>query len=111
MTTTERTFLVECYLPGVTEAQVAEQGDRARAAVERLNAEGQVVTHLGATLIAADEVVFHAFRAQERAVVAAVSQAAGIVFAQIVESVAVGGDAAAAGIGAFLTRKVLSTTP
>jgi hypothetical protein len=93
MDTTDRTFLVECYLPGVTEASVAEAGDRARASAADLVAEGTPVTYLGATLIAADEVVFHAFRASELADVEAISRAAGLAFERIVESVAVGSDA------------------
>ena len=80
----------------MTEVDVIEAGDGVRASAAALRAEGRSVTYLGATLIAADEVVVHAFHASDRAAVEAVSQAAGLVFERIVESVAVGIDEAAA---------------
>ena len=87
-----RTFLVECYLPGVTEAQVAAADGRARAAAAALQQAGRAVEYLGATLLTDDETVFHAFRASDAGVVGEASRAAGLDFARIVESVAIRGE-------------------
>jgi hypothetical protein len=84
-----RMFLVECYLPGVSEADVTAAGDRARLATEALQADGRVIEYLGATLIAGDEAVFHAFRASDAALVGEASRTAGLAFERIVESVAI----------------------
>jgi len=88
-----RTFLVECYLPGVSEADVAAAGDRARAAASALQHTGRAIEYLGATLLTDDdETVFHAFRASDAGVVGEASRAAGLAFARIVESVDIRGD-------------------
>ena len=47
------------------------------------------ITYLGATLIASDEVVLHAFRAPDVIVVGGACQQAGLSFERVVESVAI----------------------
>jgi hypothetical protein len=94
-----RTFLVECYLPGIDEAAVAEAGERARRVAEELLAGGREIAYLGAMFVAADEVVFHAFRASDARVVKQASRSAGLAFARVVESIGVVGDGVAAGLG------------
>jgi hypothetical protein len=86
-----RTFLVECYLPGIDEAGVAEAATRARLAAGELHARGDAIAYLGATLVPADEVVFHAFTAPDAAIVEAASRAAGLSFERVVESTGVPG--------------------
>ena len=86
-----RTFLVECYLPGVDPEAVAEAGRRSDEAARALQATGVDIAYLGATLVAADEVVFHAFTAPDATQVEAASRAAGLAFERIVESIGIAG--------------------
>jgi hypothetical protein len=84
-----RTWLVECYGPGIGESSVAAASDRARAAVEVERAGGADIEYLGALVMPTDEAVFHAFAADEPARVAETSSRAGLRYERIVESVAV----------------------
>lgn len=84
-----RTFLVECYLPDVAESDVVAAGDRAREAADALRARGDEVAYLGALFVAADEAVYHQFRAADVALVTAASRMAGLAFERIVESIGV----------------------
>ena len=84
-----RTWLVECYGPGIGEASVTAASDRARAAVEVERAAGRWIEYLGALVMPSDEAVFHAFSADEAALVAGASSRAGLRYERIVESVAV----------------------
>ncbi len=86
-----RTFLAECYIPGIEESSVAAAATRARAAVRALVAAGERIEYLGAVLVAGDEVVFHTFGAQDPVLVERASRNAGLAFERIVESVAVDG--------------------
>lgn len=83
-----RTWLVECYGPGIGEASVAAASDRARAAVEIVRAGGAQIEYLGALVMPTDEAVFHAFAADEMGRVAEASTRAGLRHERIVESVA-----------------------
>ena len=84
-----RTWLVECYSPGIEEEAVARAGARARAAVDEIGRGEPAIDYLGAFLVAADEVVFHAFAADDEALVEAASRRADLRHERIVESVAV----------------------
>ena len=99
-----RTFLVECYLPGVDQAAVAEAGERARRAADQLVAGDREIAYLGAMLVAADEAVFHTFRASDAAVVREASIAAGLAFERIVESIGIQGDGSAVDPAALLAE-------
>lgn len=81
-----RTFLVECYLPGIDEQAVADAAARAHRATNELNSPRDPIAYLGATLVLADEVVFHAFNALDAAIVEAASRTAGLAFERVVES-------------------------
>lgn len=81
-----RTFLVECYLPGVDEAAVADAGRRACGAVAVLRDAGHAITFSGSTFVPADEVVFHEFAAADAAAVERASRLAGLAFERIVEA-------------------------
>lgn len=87
----ERTFLVECYAPGIDEPAVAAAAACAREVVARLVEDGERLAYLGAVLVAEDEVVFHAFGANDPALVEQASREAGLRHERIVESVAVDG--------------------
>ncbi len=84
-----RTWLVECYGPGIGEATVAAASDRARAAVEIERAAGAEIEYLGALVMPTDEAVFHAFAADDLERVADASARAGLRYERIVESVSV----------------------
>jgi hypothetical protein len=84
-----RTFLVECYAPGIDTASAGAAADRARAAVAGLRSEGRDLDYLGALLMAEDEVVFHAFHADAPALVREASARAGLQFERIVETVGI----------------------
>jgi hypothetical protein len=84
-----RTFLVECYAPGIDAQDVSAAAARARQAAGTLFETGIQLHYLGALFVAADEVVFHAFSATDRADVERASTTAGLQFERIVESVSV----------------------
>ncbi len=86
-----RTFLVECYLPSLDRGEVSAAAARADAAARALGANGDGLAYLGAMLVAQDEVVFHAFSADDAAIVDAACRQASIPFERIVESEAVPG--------------------
>jgi hypothetical protein len=77
-------LLVECFWPGVREADLLDLDQRAAASVEELVAQGEVVSYLGALLMREDEVVICRFQGSEAAVRQAAAKAA-ISFARIVE--------------------------
>jgi hypothetical protein len=82
-----RTFLVECYLPGVDPAEVTAVGARASEAAAAQRGQGRRIEYLGAILVSGDEVVFHRFSAPDPGLVAATCETAGLSFERVVESV------------------------
>jgi len=90
-----RTYLVECYAPGIVQADVARAADRARQAALAAAEEGAPLAYLGALFVAEDDVVFHAFQADALEVVEAASQRAQLSFERIVESVSINARSAA----------------
>lgn len=91
MSPDRRTFLVECYAPGISQDDVEAAAGRARAAAQAAGSGGGPLTYLGALLVADDEAVFHAFQADDVEAVETASRAAGLEFTRIVESVSVRG--------------------
>lgn len=85
-----RTYLLECYKPGLERAEVEFAIDRARAAAANLRDEGREVEHVGAILVPEDEVVFHVFAAESADAVREASVLASVEYERVVESVAVG---------------------
>jgi hypothetical protein len=84
-----RTYLVECYEPGVDDVAVAAAGARARVACAETGADNGSVEYLGALLVAEDEVVFHVFKARDAETVRHASRQAGLRFERVVESVTI----------------------
>jgi len=74
-----RTYLVECFWPGVDEAQVA-------AAAERVADDASVVCH-ELILVPADEIVLGLFHARSQTAIAEASRRAGLPSERIVESI------------------------
>jgi hypothetical protein len=83
------TWLVECYAPGIDDADVAAAAERVRELLDQRAVAAPPLHYLGALFMAGDEVVFHAFRAVDVHVVQEVSAAAGLEFERIVESVGI----------------------
>ena len=85
-----RTYLLECYKPGLERAEVESENDRALAASAELREEGRKVEYVGAILVPEDEVVFHVFAAESEAAVREASVRASVEYERVVESIAVG---------------------
>ena len=86
----DRTFLVECYVPGLPPEAMAEVSLRARRASDALRAEGRRVAYLGAVVVPNDELVFHLFSAADVELVREAAQRAELAVERIVESIVVG---------------------
>jgi hypothetical protein len=82
-----RTFIVECYTPGSTRDEITLAGDRLRAAASEICQAGRDVDCAGSLLVAADEVVFHIFRAHHASPVREVIDLAALAFERVVESI------------------------
>jgi hypothetical protein len=85
-----RTYLVECYWPGVTKQQLVVAAERARAAVDELRRQGRDLRFRSSILVPADETVFCLFDGVEEDV-RAVSVEAGVPFERILESLQIDG--------------------
>jgi hypothetical protein len=85
-----RSYLVECYWPGVSEQKVADAAARAHAAAGQLRREGGDVDFLGSILIPADETVFCLFEGAEEDV-RVVSKQAGVPFERVLASLRIDG--------------------
>jgi hypothetical protein len=85
-----RTYLLECYKPGLERADVESATNRALAASAELRVEGRKVEYVGAILVPEDEVVFHVFAAECAAAVREASIRASLEYERVVESVGVG---------------------
>jgi hypothetical protein len=86
-----RTYLVECFWPGIDEPEHASAADRARAAAVQLRREGDEIEFLGSVLVPADETVFCFFKGRE-ADVRGASERAGLPFERLLTAVPITGD-------------------
>jgi len=82
-----RTYLMECYWPGVTEQAYAETAARASHAARALQGSGHDVRFLDSLLMLADETVFYRFAGASAADVEEVCTRAGLQVGRIVEYV------------------------
>jgi hypothetical protein len=85
-----RTYLVECYQPGIERAEVELATDRALTASAELRDEGREVEYVGALVVPGDEVVFHIFAAESAATVREASVRASVTYERVVESFPIG---------------------
>jgi hypothetical protein len=84
-----KTYLVECYWPGVSEHQLAAATRQAQAAAAQVRQQGRKLRFLGSLLVPAEETVFCLFEGSESDV-RAVSAQAGVPAERILESLRVG---------------------
>ena len=80
-----RTFLVECYWPGVDEERLATAEQRARRVAAELTRGGHAVAFIGSVLVPADETVFCFFKGCE-ADVREASERANMPFERVLEA-------------------------
>ena len=80
-------FLVECFWPGVSIADVDELDRRVRQVALRSRRRGVPVRYLGFLLMPDDEVVLFEFQAGSAEVVAQTSAQAGLPFQRVVPAV------------------------
>ena len=85
-------YLVERYLPGVRDEEVAAASVRLRAAAAELAADGTDVRYLGSTYVPEEESCFSHFEAASRAAVELALERARVPFARVSEARAVHGD-------------------
>jgi len=79
------TYVVECFWPGVTEADAHEVDVRAEAAAAALTGDGTRVEYVGSILVRDDEVLLCLFEGSSTAVRLAAEQAA-VPFERILEA-------------------------
>lgn len=82
-----RTYLVECYAPGIEPQAVQEAAVRARAAAAELRDEGRQVEYVNGMLVCEDEIVFHLFTADDPGSVRDASVRAGVGFERILATI------------------------
>jgi hypothetical protein len=85
-----RSYLVECYWPGVSEELLVAAARRARRAAAQLRRLGGDVDFVSSILVPADETVFCLFSGCEKDVRAATKQA-GVPFERVLESLRIDG--------------------
>ena len=83
----KRTYLVECYSPGVDRTEVEATAERALEASAELRRDGRAVEYAGAIVIPADEVIFYVFASATPAAVSEASESAALPLARVLEGV------------------------
>jgi hypothetical protein len=79
-------YLVECFWPGVSIADVDELDRRVRRVAQGSRRRGVPVRYLGSLLVPGDEVVLFEFQAGSAQIVAATSARAGLPFQRVVRA-------------------------
>jgi hypothetical protein len=80
------TYMVERYLPDVTESQLDEASTRLAAAARELATHGIDVRYISSTFIPEEESCFCTFEARHANDVRRACEQAGVLFARIVET-------------------------
>ena len=84
-----RSYLVECFSPGVLQDEVESAAMRADEACRELSDRGGSIEYGGALLLPGDEVVLHLFTSDSEDVVRDASERAALSYERILETVAV----------------------
>ena len=87
-TSTQSTYLAECYWPDVSPAAVEAVAARVRRSVRELRRAGTIVELRGSIVLLADEVVLYLFGGSSIEVVRDACVRAGVPLERVVESVA-----------------------
>jgi hypothetical protein len=80
-------FLVERYLPGLSQPELLRSLDRLKGATDELRGQGTPVRYLGSTIVDEDEACFCQFEATSETAVAEANRRAGVPFDRIVRAV------------------------
>lgn len=86
-------YLVERYLPGISEAEVRRGIDRVRARCSELVAKGIEILYVGSIFLPLEEACFCRFDSDRAETVAQVNEEAQLAFARITAGVAITPDA------------------
>jgi len=81
------TYMVERYLPGISEEELRAAAGRVQAAAARMQAEGVAVRYIGSTFAPEDQYCFCLFAGPSWAVVQEANERAQFPFARIVPAV------------------------
>jgi hypothetical protein len=81
-----RTFLVECYAPGMTDQDAAAAAEQGRLAARELEAAGRAAVYIGAHLLRRDEILLHIVRCADMHGAQEMSLAANWRIERVVES-------------------------
>lgn len=87
-----RSFLVESYWPGITEAEALARGLRAREAAAESSRVGQEIRFVASYLVGVDEATLSLFEAGSMAIVEETCRRAELPFERIVSVVPIGLD-------------------
>jgi predicted amino acid dehydrogenase len=85
-----KTYLVECFWPGVTRERLITVARRAHAGAAALHQQGRDVSLLGSILVLADETVFCIFEGAEDDV-RTVADQMGLRYERVLESLTIDG--------------------
>jgi uncharacterized protein DUF4242 len=79
-------YLVERFLPGDPETELAAVGDRAGGFAEEMRSEGVPVRYFGSTMVPEDQICFCLFEGPSAEAVREVNMRAGLTFERILEA-------------------------
>jgi hypothetical protein len=82
-----KSFVAECFWPGVRAADIEAADARARLSADAIGRAGHAVRYLGSLVFPTDEVVFFEFDAVSEDAVRRASEHAQLPFERIVESI------------------------
>jgi len=83
-------YLVERYLPDLSEADLRLALERARARCAELSASGTPIRYLGSTFLPGEESCLCRFEAEQAEIVARANELAELPFSRITEAMAIG---------------------
>lgn len=82
-----KTFMAECFWPGVTTQKVADAGERIRQAARAISPQGRPGRYIGSILVPADEIALCLFEALSEAAASEINRQAAIPSERILQIV------------------------